>query len=346
MCAFMTVSRPILSSIVIAATLAFSVGLAAEEISVDGTRFLKDGEPWIAEGVTLVGRVAPENQVVGHKAYENARAMFGTQLFADVRDYGADLVRYQFSQSGLDPQSPLHDPDYLEEVLDAVRQARDNGFTVIVSMQWQGPSGKLPEETGMPSASTDRAWMQIIHDLADDRGIMLEIYNEPALVTPKPENWETWREEMQDLIHLLRGAGSENVLLVGGLNYSHILGGSPELLDPLGQLGFAVHPFLGPKNRTRKQWNSNFGNFANGHPVMATAFMSRSGDKNCEEDDPAVTADLLQYLNKKEIGLVIWAFDLGVVRKDGELRNFEDFTCKGGKVGGAAEVIHEYFLAH
>jgi len=33
-------------------------GWAAGDVTVEGNRFLRDGEPWVAEGVTLVGLVA------------------------------------------------------------------------------------------------------------------------------------------------------------------------------------------------------------------------------------------------------------------------------------------------
>lgn len=324
--------------------LATSSAFAGDVVRIEGKRFLKDGEPWVAEGVTLVGRVAPAATVSDRVAYARAREKFSPALFDDVKEYGADLIRYQFSQGGLDPLSPIYDPGYRGEVLDAVRQARDAGFIVIVSMQWQGPSGSH-DEGGMPTATTDRAWLQIIEDLGRDQGILLEIFNEPSLREPTPENWETWRSDMQDLVYLLRGADAQNVLLVGGLRAAHYLGGAPEIEDPLNQVGYAVHPFLTHINRTKAQWDENFGKFAATHPVMATAFMA-SSISACDKNIPRRAEQMLEYLHKKQIGMTIWAFDLAVVRQGNKLSNFENFECGKDKRGGAGQMVHDYYMAN
>ena len=317
-----------------------SAARAAGDVTVEGNRFLRDGVPWVAEGVTLVGFVAPEDQI--GRAYGRARALFGPELLDDIRAYGADVVRFQVSQTGLDPRSPFFDPDYRGQVLKVIRQTRKAGFNVIVSMQWQRPSG-YKDPTGMPSATTRRAWRQLAGGLAEDRGILLEVFNEPALVKTSPENWERWRRDMQSLIDVLRKAGSQNVLLVGGLGFAHYFTGAPELHDPFGQLGYTVHPFLAPKSRTRAQWDERYGDFAATHPVMATAFMANSAFAQCRPTLPQETEALLAYLREKDIGLVLWAFDLPLFRKEGVLSTFDDFQCGPGHRGGAGEMIRDYF---
>lgn len=319
---------------------------APDDVTVEGARFLRGGQPWVAEGVTLIGLVAPEQEIAARAAYNSARQRFGPDMLAAVGDYGADLVRYQVSQGGLDPQSSIYDPAYRGEVLDAIALTRQSGFNVIVSMQWQGPSGTTDSD-GMPDDSTNRAWEAILPAIGQDRGILLELFNEPHLKEKTPENWEAWRQDFQGLIDTVRAAGAQNVLLVDGLRSAHYLGGAPELTDPAGQLGYAVHPFLVRINRTRADWDANFGDFSETHPVMATAFNANSNDRACHASLPEETAQLLRYLHRHEIGLVIWAFDLPVVRKaDGRLANFDGFSCENGTQNGAGAAVHEYFLAH
>ena len=206
-------ARALATAIVFWLVVLSAAACAGGGVTVEGNRFLRDGRPWVAEGVTLVGFVAPEAQL--RPFYARAREQFGPELLDAIRVYGADLVRFQVSQTGLDPQSQFFDPDYRGEVLAAIRQTRVAGFNVIVSMQWQRPSG-FRDPTGMPSATTRRAWRQLAGVLAEDRGILLEVFNEPALVQATAENWERWRKDMQSLIDVLREAGSQNVLLVGG----------------------------------------------------------------------------------------------------------------------------------
>jgi len=267
-------------------------------------------------------------------------------MLTAVKAYGADTVRYQVSQGGLDPQSPIYDPAYRGQVLDAIALTRKMGLNVIVSMQWQGPSG-TKNSSGMPDDTTRRAWSSIIGAIGGDRGIMLELFNEPHLKEKTPENWAVWQQDFQGLIDLVRAGGSQNVVLVDGLRSAHYLGGAPKLTDPAGQLGYAVHPFLVAINKTRKAWDENFGDFSKKHAVMATAFNARTNNGYCRPTFPEETDKLLGYLRKHDIGLVIWAFDLpGVSRPDGTLATYDDFSCEKGSGNGAGEAVHEYFLAH
>jgi hypothetical protein len=326
--------------------LAATAALAEGAVSVEGNRFLRDGRPWVAEGVTLVGRVSPDREADEVPAYAAARARFGPGLLGEIRRYGADTVRYQVSQGGLDPRSPIHDPAYRDEVLEAVALARGAGFTVILSMQAHGPSG-MHDASGRPSQGTRRAWRAILGEIGHDRGVMLELYNEPGPRDRNAKSWAIWQADAQGLIDFVRGRGASNVLLVDGMRAGHYLGGSPRLHDPAGQLGYAVHPYLVRINRTRAQWDKNFGDFARDHPVMATEFNARSANGYCRESFPEEVDQLLDYLRARHIGLVVWAFDLpGVRRRDGTLTDYDDFACGPKGNGGAGTAVHEHFLAH
>lgn len=342
--------RSVLLGIVAAGTLATSTlaALAAGDITVSGNRFLRDGTPWVAEGVTLTGLVAPAKEVVKKPLYAAAYKQYGPAIYTDIRNYGADLVRFQVSQPGLDPQSPIYDPAYKKTLLAAFAEARRQGFAVIVSMQAQGPSG-LKDPVGMPNDATVRAWQQIIDPLANDRGVMLEVYNEPALMKVTPAAWESWRAGTQPVIDALRKAGSQNVLIVDGLRFGRTFEGAVALKDPLKQLAFGIDPYLSDTNQTRAQWDAHFGDYAKTHPVMATEFNSYASGP-CRPELPAQTEDMLAYLAARKIGLVAWAFDYPTLRNpDGSLTTLDNLVCglkKDGGQGGAGEMIHEYFLAH
>ena len=99
-------------------------GRAAGDVSVDGNRFLRDGRPWVAEGVTLVALLTPEARREKKPTYAAARAAFGPGTFEAVRRFGADLVRYQVSQYALDPESKAYDPAYRDDVLAGIAATR------------------------------------------------------------------------------------------------------------------------------------------------------------------------------------------------------------------------------
>ncbi len=100
---------------------------------------------------------------------------------------------------------------------------------------------------------------------------------------------------MQATIDALRDAGAQNVLLVPGTQFSRNLAGAPPLDDPLGQLGYAVHPYLGKHNQTRAQWDKKWGDFARTHPVMATEFNADAGGNYCRPELAAQAEEMLAY---------------------------------------------------
>ena len=187
----------------------------------------------VPKGVGIVGRTAPA-VISSEKAYIQARAEFGTNELDSVKQFGADLIRFQVSQGGNDPQSSIYSPDYLKEVLAAVKMARNEGFTVIVCLDLQAPSGL--DEMGMPNTKAQRAWKSLAPLFANDKGVMLELFNEPAPDGPdtiRPYDWNSWRATTQPLVDQVRRSGGKNVLIVDGLNYGHVLNGAPILSDPL-----------------------------------------------------------------------------------------------------------------
>jgi hypothetical protein len=340
--------RVICAAIVVCLALLARAALA-QDVTVEGNRFLRDGEPWVAEGVTLVGLVSPEKRVRDKPTYAAARAAFGPGMLDEVRRFGADLVRFQVSQFALDPKSKGHDPGYRDEVLAAVAQTRAAGYNVLLSMQWHGQAGPS-DSKGLPTAGTRRAWRRLAEDLGEDRGILFEIFNEPPGNPRTRAEWEPWRKSMQATVDALRKVGAQNVLLVPGMQYSRSLEGAPAIDDPLGQLGYAVHPYLGQHNQTRAQWQKKFGDYAAIHPVMATEFNAQSGGNYCRPEMAGQAEALLDYLREKQIGLVAWALDMpNLMEPDGSYTTLDDLVCgerrEGGR-GGAGQMIHEHFLAH
>ena len=127
-------------------------------VSVEGNRFLRDGTPWVAEGVTLVGLVAPERLLTKKAITRRRREDLGSGTIDDVRAYGADLVRYQVSQVGSIRSRNATIPPITTRWWRRSRPTRQAGFNVIVSMQWQGVAGDARAGPDMPTGATRRAW--------------------------------------------------------------------------------------------------------------------------------------------------------------------------------------------
>lgn len=320
---------------------------AAGDVSVHGAGILRDGRPWIAKGVGIVGRTAPA-AATKSKPYLEARAEFGANELNSVRKFGADLIRFQVSQAGTDPQSSIYSPDYVKEVVAAVKMARDTGFTVIVCLDSQKPSGL--NEMGMPNEKAQRAWRTLAPLFANDRDVMLELFNEPAPDGPdavQPYDWNTWQARMQPLVDVVRGVGAKNVLLVDGLYYGQVLAGAPPIRDPMLQVVYAIHPRYSPRLRTEPQWDQMFGNFAKTHAVLATEWAVNSFRPNCNNEFPGFAAGMLNYLRQRKIGLVGWAFDFpGTIftgNFNSPLTSYNGFHCGRGTDFAAGELIARDF---
>ena len=83
-------------------------------VSVLGSQLLNDGVPWIPRGVQIVGLVAPDRALSGK--YIAAHRHFGARELSAARAEGADAVRFQVSQFGLDPGNVLFSAAYVREV--------------------------------------------------------------------------------------------------------------------------------------------------------------------------------------------------------------------------------------
>jgi hypothetical protein len=345
-------------------TLAFVVlpsryAVAGGEVSVSGVSLLRDGKSWIPEGVTLVGFVAPlsvaANSSTGDVKTDRklqksaaARDLYGEKLLRNIGGFGADLVRFQVSQPGLDPQSEIYSSAYVDDVTDAIKQARQHGFSVIISMQHQARSG-LPGQGGLPSASTQRAWATIGPRFKNDRGVMFEIFNEPA-GKPTPKRWAQWRTAHQSLIDFLRNTvASQNVLIVNGLRLGRNFDGVPLLEDKTGQLVYGVHPYLGAENDEPSEWDRNFGNLARTRPIIATEWNALGAGRNCNPGLPKLAQSLLTYLRDRRIGIVGWAFDqsgLLLTRDMSKPTNFVNLKCGAGSQNGAGQLLMDHFRSH
>jgi hypothetical protein len=296
----------------LAGWLAVAVAVAAEPqagalgVQAGGHQLLRDCKPWVPRGLSFFGRLVPSARPADASTAA-ARERYDAEALPLARAIGADVVRLQIGQPFLDPQSPEHDPAYLGEVKAAVAAARRAGFSVILSLQWEGRTGVKPVEM-LPKASALRAWTAVAPAFADDLGVAFELFNEPASPPePGPGVWEAWRAGHQAVIDALRRQGVRNLLIADGLRGAARLDGAPALNDPLGQLAFAVHPYFGQEDNSPEGWDQRFGRFAATHPVIVTEWGHAA--RQCERGGAERVEQLLDYLAERRIGVVAYGAD-------------------------------------
>ncbi|HEY1566088.1 MAG TPA: cellulase family glycosylhydrolase [Solirubrobacteraceae bacterium] len=331
---------------------------ATSDITITQNHLLRNGLPWVPRGVQIVGLVAPDGALSGK--YVAAHQQFGfAELQAAVAAH-ADLVRFQVSQFGLDPQGPLYSAAYVDEVANAVQTARGLGLSVILSLQAQAPAGE-PTRCPLPDAGAERAWQSLSAMFAGDGDVMFELYNEPG-VSATPAGWIQWRVGgeiifnghacqalgMQTLINDIRTQAPGNVIIVPGLKGQQSLAGRMRLVDPANradpQLAYGVHyPSL---SRNAPFWDKSFGTASASVPVIVTEWDGNS-TTNCVPNTPQMAPLLLDYLASKQIGVVGFAFDLpGTIVADSNFTpsSFAGFAC-GMPGGGPGQVLFGDFAA-
>ncbi len=333
-------------------------GPGAPGVSVQGNQLLRNGVPWIPRGVQIVGLVAPDAALSGK--YIPAHTHFGAaELQAAVAQH-ADLVRFQVSEFGLDPQGPLYSPAYVQEVRDGVQAARALGLAVIISLQAEPPAGE-PTRCPLPDGGAERAWEEIAPLFAGDSGVMFELYNEPA-IAPTGADWQLWRDGgevlypngscaavgMQTLVDEIRTVAPSNVIVIPGLAGEQTLAGLPGLTDPADpsdpQLAYGIHyPSL---TKGLSTWERAFGRISGRVPVIVSEWQANA-TTNCVANAPVVAPLLLDYLASKRIGVVGFAFDLpGTIVADWSYAptTYTDFAC-GDPAGGVGQLLFADYAA-
>lgn len=310
-----------------------------------GRQLLRDCKPWVPRGLSFFGRLVPSKRPADPSTGA-ARERYGATAIELARAIGADVVRLQIGQPFLDPQSPEYDKDYLGEVKTAVAEARRAGFSVILSLQWEGRTGVKPVEM-LPKASALRAWTAVAPHFASDLGIAFELFNEPASPPdPGPGIWEAWRAGHQALIDALRHGGVRNLLIADGLRGAQRLDGAPPLKDPLGQLAYAVHPYFGSEDNSPAGWDQRFGRFVASHPVIVTEWGHAA--RHCERGNADTAEQLLSYLAQRRIGVIGYGADeihSRLVRWQGDKpvwSSYKNRPCHGA-AAGPGELLQTWF---
>jgi len=333
-----------------------------QQVGVAGTHLTLNGAPWLPKGVVIRGFVAtPAFLQQSLPLTYRARQNFGLAELSAARSFGADVLRFQVSQPALDPQASLYDAQYEQDVLAAVRLARQQGFVVDLSLQDETQSGD-PSPQPLLTAASVRDWDRLGAQFGTDRGVLFELYNEPR-IPATATGWQRWAQGdtgtgptaavgMQTLVTRLRAAGCQNVLLADGLELATTLQGVPLLHDPLGRVVYAVHPYL-HGSADESHWDAQFGQLSQTQPVYCSEWSagvgSHLGLDKLPSYQPAV--DLVNYLRTHGIGLGAGAFDVMGVLALGPptwTPNTYDNYVPGDSTSthGAGQLIHTAFTTN
>ena len=285
-------------------------------VSVAGHQLLRDGKPWVPHGFFQVAFQASPSESNVPNWEVQAQSNYSPSEYTAMAKAGADSVRVMLGQPAGDIQNTaFYSSALVTEFISAVKSARSAGLTVIVCVQDESIT-QDPNPTVLPDAATQRVWQQLVPAFKDDKGILLELFNEPGTgptQIPAAADWQDWATAMNATISSIRAGGATNVVVADGLAHAGTLTGAPDLVDSLEQLAYASHPytFQASEEQTANAQaflDSSFGTFATNHPVIITEW---GQGYYCGPTNPAFLIFFLNYIQNKGIGLEMSFWDWG-----------------------------------
>ena len=159
-----------------------------------------------------------------------------------------------------------------------------------------GLRGMVDRQHGVP------LWRSIAKQFGSDTATVFDLYNEPYV------GWKCLRDGCkvkrddylpklptytsagtQKLINVVRGAGAQNVILVGGTSYSNNLSRWLEFVpnDPLGRIAASFHNYEGPEEGQchLECWDATIAPVAEQYPVVTGEIGDFSADNSqCNHD--------------------------------------------------------------
>jgi len=287
-------------------------GAAGNGIDIRGTGLVRNGQAWVPKGVSTIAFIVTNAQAAGGGAtaaqQRAARAAFGAPLLNLMHSrFGADTVRFQLAQVGLDPLNGSYDAAYAGQITTGVNLALSMGFAVILTIDADAFSGG---SSTMPDAGTVRAWQTIGPSFANNRNVMFEVFNEPQEVNSAGARTD-WVNGMAPAIAAIRALPANNILVLDGLQFARDLRNMSltGLGDTYaGRAIFGVHPYFMPGYVDATTWDAWFGSGAQAsNPVMISEWSFNAA--GCLTGDGSTVNALLAYVKSKHFGMTYWAID-------------------------------------
>ena len=234
--------------------------------------------------------------------------------FKLMAGWGANVVRIALDQDFWLSGAKLYDSGYPHFIDQVVGWAEEAGLDVILDLHWSDQGDLTAATTGQGNAVAQQTmadqnslefWKELAARYKGDGRILFELYNEPHDITP-----DVWLNGgsagfdavgMQQLYEAVRGAGADNLVIAGGLDWAYNLS---EITPLTGyNVMYATHPYE-QSNKQPQDWERDWGFLATSDvaPVIVTEF----GDgQSCTPD---WDTQLIQFADQHQASWTAWAW--------------------------------------
>jgi hypothetical protein len=223
---------------------------------------------------------------------------------------------------------------YQQAIVDYVALLHSFHIAPILDLHWTAP-GEYAADRLQPLPNVDHSpdfWRAVAETFKDDTGVLFEPFNEPFPDSNRDTSnaWQCWRDGcmanleqarpangmsppaavpyaaagMQSLVDAIRETGAQNLILLGGVQYSNALSQWLNYVptDPLNNLGAAWHIYDNNACRNIDCWNGVPTQVAATYPVVVTEL----GQGDCSD---TFVRPLLDWLDSKELGYLAWSWN-------------------------------------
>jgi endoglucanase len=248
----------------------------------------------------------------------------GEQLSASdfqlMAGWKANIVRIALNQDFWIAASPMANPNYAATVDTAVKWAEQAGMDVILDLHWSdaGVLGSCKTNCQQLMADTNSIgfWADVAGRYKNDGRVLFELYNEPHDVP-----WNVWKSGwmtsggwmaagMQQLYDAVRGAGADNLVVIGGLNFAFDLSGVPSNRISGYNITYATHPYGGSSDKGPSAWDSGWGFLTKTDPVIVTEF-GDGADCSGQSYSPSINtyvSAVITYADQHAANWTAWAW--------------------------------------
>lgn len=236
----------------------------------------------------------------------------GRAFYAELAGHGAKAVRVP-----VHPDEWVTDSDYLWRYLDPiVTWAGELGLYVIIDWHYignpvTGEGHNMPDIDRDPMELSREFWELTADFFRTAPHVIFELYNEPASITA-----ESWRGAAVELLGTVRDQGAEQLVIVGGIDYSRDL--SWVLENPIADDAIAYATHIYPAHAAAL-WDHWFGRVAAEYPVLVTEWgFMQPGEQSAaaEAEAPYLvgTAEgygrrFMDYVDERGIGWIACWYD-------------------------------------
>jgi endoglucanase len=314
---------------------------AAPQLHVSGNKLVSAS----GQTVTLHGvdRSGTEYECVqDHGIFDGPS---GLSSIREMKAYGINAVRVPLNEACWNAESyvnPAYSGSHYRQAVAAyVRQLNAKGIVAILDLHWTdgsytGSASACSSATAtcqkpMPDAAgAIPFWASVAKTFKGDDSVIFDLFNEPypeKAAAPngnQAEGWQCWLHGgncpgisypvagMQSMVDAVRSAGANNVIMLGGLEWSNDLTGwlAHKPVDPDHNLAASWHSYNFNACSTKSCWSSQIA------PVMARVplIAGEIGENDCAD---SYISPLTAWLNSRAGNYLAWTWNA-------------DFNCSSG----------------